>query len=381
MSKINLLFLGTTDYGFELSESDQNKFKELNTKFNIYVFTFGKRVNEIDFGIVKIKYLKLPKSLLYKYIKFYFLSIFKLNKFINENEITIVSAKEPIAALNPVLLKIIFRKKIKIIIENHGDFRNQLVAQRDSILISRFIFLTEFIVKFVFKHVDILRGVSEQNSNYFKKYNSELKIYNFPAWVDSSIFSNDNLDSRKDLLFVGNIIKRKGVDFLIESCTDFLIENTHIKFKLIGKIEDENYFKKINAHIEKYNLQNNVLFFDKVSQQDVANNMNSSKILLMASSAEGLPRVLIESGLCGLPSVASNIDGIYNPFSTKGGTLVYKLNSREEFEEKIRILYEDENIWLDLSNKSYILSKSLSGSGTFVKNWDTLIKMMGLNEE
>lgn len=380
MSKINLLFLGTTDYGFELSESDQNKFKELNTKFNIYVFTFGKRVNEIDFGIVKIKYLKLPKSLLYKYIKFYFLSILKLNKFINENNITIVSAKEPIAALNPVLLKIIFRKKIKIIIENHGDFRNQLVAQRDSMLISRFIFLTEFIVKFVFKHVDILRGVSEQNSNYFKKYNSELKIYNFPAWVDSSIFSNDNLDSRKDLLFVGNIIKRKGVDFLIESCTDFLIENPHIKFKIIGKIEDENYFKKINTHIEKYNLQKNVLFFNKVNQQDVANYMNSSKILLMASSSEGLPRVLIESGLCGLPSVASNIDGIYNPFFTNGGTLVYNLNSKEEIEEKIRTLYQDKNIWLDLSNKSYKLSKSLSGSGTFVKNWDNLIKMMELNE-
>ena len=380
MSKINLLFLGTTDYGFELSKSDQNKFKELNTKFNIYVFTFGKRVNEIDFGIVKIKYLKLPKSLLYKYIKFYFLSILKLNKFINENNITIVSAKEPIAALNPVLLKIIFRKKIKIIIENHGDFRNQLVAQRDSMLISRFIFLTEFIVKFVFKHVDILRGVSEQNSNYFKKYNSELKIYNFPAWVDSSIFSNDNLRSREDLLFVGNIIKRKGVDFLIESCTDFLIENPHIKFKIIGKIEDENYFKKINTHIEKYNLQKNVLFFNKVNQQDVANYMNSSKILLMASSSEGLPRVLIESGLCGLPSVASNIDGIYNPFFTNGGTLVYNLNSREEIEEKIRTLYQDENIWLDLSNKSYKLSKSLSGSGTFVKNWDNLIKMMELNE-
>ena len=380
MSKINLLFLGTTDYGFELSESDQNKFKELNTKFNIYVFTFGKRVNEIDFGIVKIKYLKLPKSLLYKYIKFYFLSILKLNKFINENNITIVSAKEPIAALNPVLLKIIFRKKIKIIIENHGDFRNQLVAQRDSMLISRFIFLTEFIVKFVFKHVDILRGVSEQNSNYFKKYNSELKIYNFPAWVDSSIFSNDNLRSREDLLFVGNIIKRKGVDFLIESCTDFLIENPHIKFKIIGKIEDENYFKKINTHIEKYNLQKNVLFFNKVNQQDVANYMNSSKILLMASSSEGLPRVLIESGLCGLPSVASNIDGIYNPFFTDGGTLVYNLNSREEIEKKIRTLYQDENIWLDLSNKSYKLSKSLSGSGTFVKNWDNLIKMMELNE-
>ena len=59
---------------------------------------------------------------------------------------------------------------------------------------------------------------------------------------------------------------------------------------------------------EKYNLQKNVLFFDKVNQQDVANYMNSSKILLMASTSEGLPRVLIESGLCGLPSVASNIE-------------------------------------------------------------------------
>ena len=127
-------------------------------------------------------------------------------------------------------------------------------------------------------------------------------------------------------------------------------------------------------------MQKNVLFFNKVNQQDVANYMNSSKILLMASSSEGLPRVLIESGLCGLPSVASNIDGIYNPFFTNGGTLVYNLNSKEEIEEKIRTLYQDKNIWLDLSNKSYKLSKSLSGSGTFVKNWDNLIKMMELNE-
>ena len=30
MNKTNLLFLGTTNYGFELSESDENKFKEHN---------------------------------------------------------------------------------------------------------------------------------------------------------------------------------------------------------------------------------------------------------------------------------------------------------------------------------------------------------------
>ena len=34
MNKTNLLFLGTTNYGFELSKSDENKFRELNEKFN-----------------------------------------------------------------------------------------------------------------------------------------------------------------------------------------------------------------------------------------------------------------------------------------------------------------------------------------------------------
>ena len=41
MNKTNLLFLGTTNYGFELSKSDENKFRELNEKFNVYVFTLS----------------------------------------------------------------------------------------------------------------------------------------------------------------------------------------------------------------------------------------------------------------------------------------------------------------------------------------------------
>ena len=225
MNKTNLLFLGTTNYGFKLSKSDENKFRELNEKFNVYVFTYGTFENEIDFKYVKIKYLKKPRTLILGYLKFYFFSIFKLNNFINENNITIVSAKEPISALNPVLLKTLFKKKIKIIIENHGNFKSQLLEQRDKTYIARFIFLTEFIVKFVFKHVDILRGVNDQNSNYFKKYNSNLKIYNFPAWIDSSIFSLEHSEIRTDLLFVGNIIKRKGVYFLINSLSTFLLEN------------------------------------------------------------------------------------------------------------------------------------------------------------
>jgi len=380
MNKTNLLFLGTTNYGFNLTKSDQNKFKELDTKFNVYVFTLGPYENLIDFEFVKIKYLKKPRFLFMKYLRFYFFSILKLNKFINENKITIVSAKDPISALNPIILKILFRKQIKVIIENHGNFKKQLLEQRDSFFISKFIFLTEFIVKFVFKHVDLLRGVNEQNSNYFKKYNSNLKIYNFPAWIDSSIFSIENEEPRKDLLFVGNIIKRKGVYFLIHALSTYLSENQHVQLKIIGKKEDQLYYEKIVDFINKNNLQESIVFLDEITHIEIAKYMNSSKILLMASTSEGLPRVLIEAGFCGLPSIASNIDGIQDPFFLKGGTLIYELNSQKELVKNVESLYNDKDLWKKLSQQSQKLSDSIAGKGSFVKNWENLINLIEVDE-
>ena len=374
-NKTNILFFGTTDYGFELSKSDENKFKELNTKLNIFVFTYGIENKEIDFGIVKIKYLKKPKSLIFKYIKFYFLSILQLNKFISENNISVVSSKEPISALSPVLIKLFLNKNIKIIIENHGDFREQLLQQRDSFFISKSLFLTEFIIKFVFKHLDMLRGVNKQNSEYFKKYNKYISIYNFPAWIDSSIFTYTENVKRNDILFVGNIIRRKGIHFLIESISPFLKKNKNITFRIVGNKEDKKYFLELKDLIKNHNLNDRIIFLEAATQIEIAKLMNSSKVLVMGSTSEGLPRVLIEAGFCGLPAVATKIDGIYDPFSTIGGTLVFDLNEKDEFIEHLEKVYFNKTIWNDKSKSSFNLSNSISGNGKFVNNW---VKMIGI---
>ena len=374
-NKTNILFFGTTDYGFELSKSDENKFKELNTKLNIFVFTYGIENKEIDFGIVKIKYLKKPKSLIFKYIKFYFLSILQLNKFISENNISVVSSKEPISALSPVLIKLFLNKNIKIIIENHGDFREQLLQQRDSFFISKSLFLTEFIIKFVFKHLDMLRGVNKQNSEYFKKYNKNISIYNFPAWIDSSIFTYTENGKRNDILFVGNIIRRKGIHFLIESISPFLKKNKNITFRIVGNKEDKKYFLELKDLIKNHNLNDRIIFLEAATQIEIAKLMNNSKVLVMGSTSEGLPRVLIEAGFCGLPAVATKIDGIYDPFSTIGGTLVFDLNEKDEFIEHLEKVYFNKNIWNDKSKLSFNLSNSISGNGKFVNNW---VKMIGI---
>lgn len=372
----NLLLIGTTNYGEELSTSDKNKFSELSSEFNVFVFTLGSSSKTKKFSNVTINYTKKPNFIFLQYLRFYFLNYFKLKNFIIKNKIYIVSARDPITALLPIFIRKFASLEFKIILENHGDFKTQLIQQRNSILIKKFGFFIDLITKNVLKNVDILRGVSVQNTNKFLANNSDIKYFNFPAWVDNIIFYNTGLENRKNLLFVGNVIERKGVYFIIESLKKFLLENKDIHLNIVGSHPDINYLKKCQKLIKKYNLNKNITFLTEKTSEEVSKMMNESKILLMASTSEGLPRVLIESGLCGLPAIATKIDGIENPFSFEGGTSTFEILNSQEFEKLVNKLYFDEQYWIKKSIASENISLKLSGKGNFVKNWKKLTGLL-----
>jgi len=287
-----------------------------------------------------------------------------------------VSSRDPITALLPVLIRKFSSLNFKIILENHGDFKAQLLQQRNNFILKKLSFLIDLFTKFILKNIDILRGVNIQNTNKFLINNSEVKFYNFPAWVDNVIFYNKKLHKRKNLLFVGNVIERKGVYFLIKSLKQFLLDNKEIHFFIVGAQPDKNYFQKCVKYIERNNLDNSVSFFPEKSSEEISNLMNEAKILLMASTSEGLPRVLIESGLCGLPAIASNIDGIENPFSTEGGTSTFNILNNDEFNKLVYKIYFDDKLWNKKSIKSEKLSLRLSGQRNFVNNWKKLVELI-----
>ena len=96
----------------------------------------------------------------------------------------------------------------------------------------------------------------------------------------------------------------------------------------------------------------------------------------MASNFEGLPRVLIESGLCGIPSLATDIQGINEPFGSKGGTLLYELNNHNEFKSKLKMFLQEDNIQKDLGKKALDLSVKLAGKNSFVENWEEAVNIL-----
>jgi len=370
----NLLFYGTTDYGLNLNNSDELKFKELSKNFNAFVITYGNTNVEKKHKDVLIKYLKKPTNLLFQYLKFYFLNYKILSKFIKDKNIDIVSAKDPISALLPILIKKLSNKEIKIVIEHHGDFLNLLLNQRRFYFKNIIKLSTKLISNFTYKNCDIIRGVEiEYTSSLSNKYNK--KFICFPAWVDYSIYKDLNIQ-RKNFLYVGNIIPRKGVMFLIENYGTFS-KKYDINEDLIiaGSYPNQEYYDKCKDFIVKNKIEN-IKFIGEKNPNEISNLMNSSKLLLMASSYEGLPRVLIESGLCGLPSIATNIQGIRKPFGEDGGTLLYELNNSDEFINNIKNFVNNKELQKTMSLKSFELSKQLAGEGKFLSNWNELEKMI-----
>ena len=365
----NLLFYGTTPYSISLSSSDFNKFSELSKSFNTFVYSSNKKAQYIDHKVVKIFYIKKFNNFLINYLYFYFFNIFSFYKFVKNEKIDIVSAKDPITAFIPTLILKFRILNFKLVIEHHGDFLNLLLNQRKLYFKKFTIFLSDKVSNFTYKNCDLIRGVHKEQTELLEnKYRKIASV--FPAWVDNKTFypKNNNLKSN-NILFVGNIIPRKGVLFLIKAFDDFQKNNDGLyQLKILGDTPNLQYFDECQDYISKNNIKN-INFYGALNPDEIAKKMNNSAILVMASNFEGLPRVLIESGLCKLPSLATNITGISSPFNSKGGTMLYEINDTKEFKKNLELFFNNNQTRLELATKAFQLSNSLSGSGKFEENW------------
>lgn len=112
---------------------------------------------------------------------------------------------------------------------------------------------------------------------------------------------------KKYILFVGRLLRTKGVYELAEAFTAVRKKYPHYELLLLGEEIEKSgltyMFKK--AGVAAY-----VHFMGIVSFKDVAYYMQASDVFVFPSWAEGVPNVVMEAMAIGLPVVASDVDGI-----------------------------------------------------------------------
>jgi len=116
--------------------------------------------------------------------------------------------------------------------------------------------------------------------------------------------------NKKVLFTIGHLVERKGVAWFTENVMPRL-ENSYL-YVVAGEGPER---KTIQEIVNRCELQNRMLLLGEVSNENRKLIYNASDIFIMPNitvpgDVEGFGIVAIEAGSCGLPVVASNIQGL-----------------------------------------------------------------------
>lgn len=151
-------------------------------------------------------------------------------------------------------------------------------------------------------------------------------------------------DKEIRFLFIGRIMKEKGIDEFLYAAKKIKEENKDIQFDIVGPMEDdyENIIKEyINSDIINYYGY----------QEDVKSYIERCHCFVLPSYHEGMANTLLEAASMGRPLITSNIHGCKETIKDNG--YLVNIKDKDDLYSKAK-----EFIKLDYINKAIKASNS-----------------------
>jgi len=114
--------------------------------------------------------------------------------------------------------------------------------------------------------------------------------------------------NKNDLVFVfvGRIVKDKGINELVQAFYKLARTQSNVKLLIVGSYEKE--LDPVQPQIEE-TIENHAQIISVGWQKDVRPYFAIADVLTFPSYREGFPNVVLQAGAMGLPSIVSNING------------------------------------------------------------------------
>lgn len=219
-------------------------------------------------------------------------------------------------------------------------------------------------------------------SNYSKKRIVELygadeaKIRVVPNGVDPEKFKptgtgNETkekygLSDKQVVLFVGRLIPRKGLHYLIEAAKTIVKEKPETAFVIVGKGPLRDH---LAAVLERLKLSRNFSFLGDVDDDALRSLYSCADVFALPSIQEGQGIALLEAEASGTPVVAFNVSGVKEAVSDGQSGLLVEPGNSEMLGEAILKL---------LSNEQLRERMGIAGRNFVVENftWDICARKM-----
>lgn len=109
------------------------------------------------------------------------------------------------------------------------------------------------------------------------------------------------------LLSVGNLLALKGHDLCIDALAELLPAYPQARLVIIGTGPEAT---NLELHARDRGVGERVHLVGAIAHRDLVDWYNAADLLLLASSREGWPNVLLEAMACGTPAIATAVGGV-----------------------------------------------------------------------
>ncbi len=171
--------------------------------------------------------------------------------------------------------------------------------------------------------VDVLRGLGAPEDKVHVMRNG-VDLSRFHPVPQNEARQALGLSGSPILLSVGNLVENKGHNFVIDVLAGLLTAHPDACLVIIGDGPDK---QNLQNQVARLGLSERVRFVATLPNTDLATWYSAADVLILASSREGWPNILLESMACGTPVVATKVGGTPEIVTTDMvGWLVDRLN-------------------------------------------------------
>ena len=175
------------------------------------------------------------------------------------------------------------------------------------------------------------------------------------------------IDGFKVIVFVGRLVKDKGIEELLHSFIGLKKKGYRVKLVLVGPYE-ENRDPLTDWARDQINTDSDIICTGFV--EDVRPYLAASDFLAFPSYREGFPNVPMQAGAMGLPSIVSDINGCNEIIKNEVNGLIIPPKNIDALSNAIERLLTDRNLYDRLSRNARPMIKNRFEQSLV---WDALL--------
>lgn len=193
--------------------------------------------------------------------------------------------------------------------------------------------------------------LSQRTMDQFRPFFKDARMSVMPNPVDVELYKSRSRPPAKGnyrILFMGWIVKEKGVYDLVEVMPEVIARFPQAEFLFAGNKEVE----QLKRMIEDRQLAQHAKVLGWVDGKEKLELLRTSRILLLPSYTEGVPNVLLEAMASGLPAITCPVGGIPSVFiEGENGYFVSPGNTKDLAARIMHLLANDE-VCDDISDRT-----------------------------